>query len=347
MRTPLKTVAVACLAAATSPTVWADGLNPGSVLIYPIQRTASFQAGGPIFSLIAVTNVNLLPVTPQNGLGGSTNIHYEYVNTLRTELDTKLPYDCVVVDRIELLTPADTRSVITNCHNATIGAEGYLVISAQDPNQFNVPWSHNYLIGSELVVNGNGLTYYVNAIPFESPLADGSPTDIDADGQLDFDGMEYEGVPEHLYLDTFTGMFNASIALINLSGGFQFTADVKFDVWNDNEFALSATTAFKCWMEEELGNISVVFLDSFLRNNTPHDPSELDLTCTGGTIEVGWARIRGLTARSTVESYPNPALLGAYAKAQFRIGGRRMWETPEKQFNGDFFKTGTDDPEFP
>jgi hypothetical protein len=342
-----RALAVFVFATVSAPAVTADGLNPGSVLVYPIQRTA--LTGNPtFFSIVSVTNINLTPSTPQNGLGGSTNIHWEYVNTVLNPANSLLPLDCQIVNRTELLTPADTRTILTNCHNGANDQEGYLVISAEDPNGFATPWSHNYLVGNELVINGNGIIYYVNAIPFESPDKDGTPTDHDLDGQLDFDGLEYEGIPDHLFLDIFTGGFGASIVLINMSGGPAFTANVAFDAFNDNEQPLSATVDFKCWMEERLDEISLIFTTAFLLGNTQQDPTELDVNCDQiGDLETGWSRIRGNTNSSSVESYPNPALLGAFAKGLSGFGGRRMWETLEKQTNGDFMKTGTDDPEFP
>jgi len=359
IRTLAKFITPGLVALAAAPAVVADGRTPGSVLVFPIHRS-TFTFGGaqqvngaPYFTVISVTNTNLMPVTPNNGLGGSTAAHYEYVNVFQNSppfLDT-----CSVVDRIEFLTPADTRAVLTNCHNGVLGSqEGYLVVSAQDPNGFNTPWSHNYLIGSELVISGTLGMYALNAIPFDSPLAAGMATDLDQDGQLDFDGNEYEGIPDNLYLDSFLALNASALTLLNLTGGFNHQATVAFDIWNDNEFALSATLLFNCWIEEPLRDISIVFDGLFLANNTPDDASELDLDCDNvNDVETGWARIRGLNASSGVESIPNPALLGALTAGPGEMaasnidGGHLLWESKEKQFNGDFFKTGTDDPEFP
>ncbi len=348
MRMSTRAVATVLFAAAFAPVAMADGLVPGSVLVYPLHRSGTLNsagkvAPGPFFTLIAVTNTNRNSVI--SGLGGSTNIHWEYVNAIY--VGENQPLNCVVQDQIEFLTPADTRVVLTNCHNPTVGREGYLVISAQDPTKFSTPWSHNYLAGSEIAINGP-LIYVLNAIPFDSPDPDGTATDHDLDRQLDFDGLEYEPIPDHLYLDFFVDAFDSSIVLINMSGGFAFTASVAFDIFNDNERSLSATYNFNCWSEEYLRDISLVFTQGFLENNTVNDPTELDIDCDGDDdYESGWARIRGLTNSSTVESYPNPALLGAISTNVFTSGGRRMWESVAKQTNGDFYKTGTDDPEFP
>jgi hypothetical protein len=353
IRTLTKFLVPGLAALTLAPAVFADGRTPGSVLVYPIHRSSFGPIGTPgaavpHFTIISVTNTDLLPMTPNNGLGGSTNIHWEYVNV--TPGSTHTTNSCQVVDTVEFLTPADTRSVLTNCHNATSGQEGYLVISAQDPNAFSTAWSHNYLIGSELVLGGTGGMYSLNAIPFDAIAGEGAATDSDMDGQLDFDNVEYEPIADNLYLDVFYAVSGSSITLINMTGGFNHTANVNFDVWNDNEQALSATLAFNCWIEEPLDQISVVFNGAFLATNTLHDATELDVFGCDmvGDVETGWARVRGANASSSVESIPNPALLGAITAGPAGPnidGGHLLWESKTTQTNGDFFKTGTDDPE--
>lgn len=255
---------------------------------------------------------------------------------------------CSVTDRIEYLTPADTLSVLTRCHNPVANAPGYVVVSAQNPNLFDMDWSHNFLVGSALVMNDQGGIYSVNAIPFESPLASGLPTDQDFDAQLDFDGIEYEGVPDTLYVDSFLAVPGSSLTLLNLTGGLNFTASVAFDIWNDNEAALSSTASLKCWRSQELSDWSLVFDGVFLRDNTPHDPQEFDVDCDlVGDIETGWVRINGLVASSPADAVADPAILGAISAGPTALldGGHLLWESRTKQLNGDFFKTGTVDPE--
>lgn len=337
----------ALVASVLAPAALADGRNPGSVLIYPIHRSGLFNGSevpSNFFTVVSVTNSNVSPVS------GATNVQFDYVNTIENPLDSQLPLDCFVVDRVENLTPADTLSVLTSCHNAAGGQEGYLVVTAQNPSLFKTAWSFNYLMGSELVVTSLGGVYSINAIPFEAKAAQGDPTDTDGDGQLDFDDVEYEGVPETLYIDSFIALGKSSLTLLNLTGGTQFTALVKFDIFNDNEFPLSATKTFRCWFEEKLEDVSLVFQESFLANNTPNDPIELDTNCNNDdNLETGWAIINGIVANSNVESIPNPALLGAITAgpANGIDGGRLLWESAAKQFNGDFLKFGTNDPEHP
>ncbi len=331
--------ASALLSVALAPAAIADGLNPGSALVFPMHRSNTFDAS--YMTVVCVTNTNLNP------LAGDTNVHYEYVNVVPDPADITghKPLHCNVVNRIENLTPADTLCVLTSCHNASAGSEGYLVVSAQDPSLFSTAWSFNHLIGSEIVVAGSTF-YALNAIPFEAIAEEGAETDADLDGQLDFDEVEYEGIADELYIDSFVGSLS-SLILINMTGGFKHVANVGFDVWNDNEFPLSATLAFKCWTEGYLTDISLVFDQAFLELNTPNSKFELDINCDNDDdFETGWARIRGLNASSVTESIPDPALLGAIDAGILSMGGRRLWESEAKQLNGDFYKTGSDDPEF-
>ncbi len=359
MKNTIRALMTSLAASALATTVLADGLNPGSALVYPVQYTGGVN-GTPVgasangiggFSVICITNTNLDPI------GGSTNVHFEYVNIVEQKGEV---VHCNVMDRVENLTPADNLCVLARCHNADIDNAGYLVVSAQDPEVFDQAWAFDHLVGSEVVVDFSGGFFTLNAIPFKSLQAEESATDVDGDGQLDFDGVEYEGIPEELYLDSFVAAINQSLVLINLTGGPKHKAFVAFDIFNDNEFALSATVSFQCWMQRCLGEeqasvpeaanavgvaqtcISPVFSHSFLFFNTPNDPAELDTNCDGiGDFETGWTRIRGLNASSSAESLSNPALLGATIGGVYGFGGRRLWESKAKQLNGDFLNTGS------
>lgn len=349
----MKRLAFAALAAGMlAPSALADGLKPASVLIYPYHR--SDNIGKSAFTIVNVTNVNKTPATSSSSssgsLGGSTSLHFEYVNLLENvDKDKKhFPVECTISNRVELLTPADTLTLLTSCHNPAADQRGYLVVTAEDPEQFGVAWSHNYLIGSETIVLSNNVIANLNAIPFESLQEDGAETDLDGDGQLDFDGVEYEGIPDTLYMDSFFAGTIPGLILINMTGGTQFTTNVAMNIWNDNEFPLSATVQFKCYLEDELTNLSLVFDPFYLHYNTPNDPNEVDLDCDGKgdeLLETGWAEIRGVVNNSQVESIQAPAILGARSASYFGIGANRLWESRELRLNGDFMKFGADDPE--
>lgn len=334
------TGAAAC--AVLASTAFAGGRNPGSVLVYPVHYSGQFA------TVVSVTNTNLVPENP-NSLGGATNVHFEYVNAIYNPYDYFCPLDCIVFDRVEYLTPADTLSVLTAFHNATFvgtggdmyGSEGYLVVSAEDPYAFDAPWSHNYLVGSELVLNPTGGMYSVNAIAMNAVGDDGVATDADADGQLDFDGIEYEEIPDVLMIDSFLAAAGSSLALINFTGGPKAENTVLFRVWNDNEFPLSATLTFCCWFNQPLYYVNPLFSESFLENNTPHDPTELDITGDGNDdLQTGWATIDSILVLTSGGSVlaNDGAMLGSITAgpASFIDGGRLLWESVETQDNGQF-----------
>lgn len=328
--------AAGIMAAALAPASFADGRKPGSVLIYPIHRS-----GTSFFTVVSVTNVNVDPVN------GGTWIQYDYVNVVANPQNNFQPLDCIRIDRGNLLTPADTQSVLTNCHNASFnGQEGYLVIHAQDPTKSKVAWSFNYLVGSELVVNAVGGIYSLNAVPFAAIEAKGKATDLaanggDGDGQLDFNDKEYESLPQCLYIDTFLAVANSSLTLLTLSGGKFFTTTVRFDIWNDFEIPLSAAgITFRCWFEEPLAAISSAFTPAFLAGNTPNDPIDLDINCDQqDDFETGWAKITGQGASSQLDFIPGPsALVGAITAgpATNINGGHLLWETTANGVDGEF-----------
>lgn len=342
--------AVAIAATLFSTTSFADGREPGSVLVYPSHRSGlgSFPTNqGAQFTVINITNTTLA--------GGNTNVELDYVNMSYGGIDaTKLlPTSCTYNDQIITLTPGDTYSVHTRCKNGN-NQQGYVVAYAQDPALFKTAWSWNYLIGSELVITPTGGVYQLDALPFTSPMVKESLTDHegDGDGQLDFDNIEYEGMPDVLYIDNVLAVSSNSLVLINFTGGTGFTAVVKFDVWNNNEDQFSFWLEFKCWFEIPLYEIDSRLTDNWLFLNTNVDPTELDADClgapTGGDYQTFWAMITPQQAWSNVETIPDPAILGAITAPPFASleGAKSLWESGD-QTNGDFLKFGHDDLEYP
>ena len=218
-------------------------------------------------------------------------------------------------------------------------------MSAENPAAFDTPWSHNYLVGSELNLTGTGGVYSLNAIPLRAIGPDGASTDADGDGQLDFDDVEYEAVADSLVIDSFIALANSSLTLINLTGGPQARNTILFQVWNDAEFQLSTTLTFKCWFSQPLTNISPLFTNTFLALNTPSDPRELDINCDGfQDAETGWARIDSLLVTTTGGSIisSDGAMVGAIAADASALldGGHLLWESDATQTNGQFVDYG-------
>ncbi len=315
----------AATTSAAAKSAGADGREPGSVLIYPIQATNQNS-----FVVLSVTNTNTNPVA------GATNVLFEYVNITANGTPNE-PCGCLVIDRVEALTPADTLSVLADCHNI-LGQEGYAVVTAQDPSLFKTAWSHNFLVGSELVVRPNGGVYSINAIPFASPVAQGLPTDLNGNTVVDFNDIEYEGVPDTIYIDSFIAAANSTLTLVSLTPGPVVSTQVRFDIFNDNEFPLSLVRSFPCWFQEPLIEVGLVFSEAFLANNTPNDPNELDINCDNlDDLETGWAIIRGISATLQSGEVVDPALVGAITAGPVGSinGGHLLWESELKQ-NGVF-----------
>lgn len=335
----------ALVAASLAPNVLANGRKPGSALVYPIQ--ISDPSG--FFTIVSVTNTNLAPTTPITN-GGGTNVHYEYVNTVWDPNFPLIPSSCAISNVVEYLTGADTLSVLTFCHNPLFN-RGYLVISAENPDLFDIPWKHDYLIGSEFVLNAFGGAYELNAIPFVAgaAVAEHADTDKNKNGRLDFDGAEYEPVPDRLYADSILTNLFPSLTLINLTGGVSARNSVHLDVWNDNEFQTSVDFVMGCWFEQPLARIHFWFNPQWLALNTTNDdPSELDLSCDNvEDWETTWFRIqstRVATFGGTTIS-TDGALLGAITgggPATFQgishnlSTGKLLWESNETQANGVF-----------
>ena len=283
--------------------------NPCSELIYPTVQSMTPGPSGPqpFFTVISVTNTNTQPATPSD-FGGSTNVHFNYFNTVHNPADSQLPLDCYVVDRVEHLTPGDTLSVLTSCHNAA-NARGWAQVVAQDPSQFKTNWNFPHLIGHELLVNAQGGTYSVNAIPGDNAQSDG------------------------LYME-FVAVAGSSLSIghyqdpTNPQSYVPTQVVLAFDIFNDNEFQLSSTKIFRCWFDEPLTNVSPVFREEFLRNNTPHDPQELDVNCDGtGDLETGWAIIRSVLGNTDTEVLKSPPIFGVVTSGPTSLidGGHHLW----------------------
>ena len=291
-------------------TAGAQAPAPGSALIFPIHDSRS------LLTVINVTNTNV-------NVGGDVRATYRYVNAQPSPDPLKAQH-CSTVYRGELLTPGDTVSVLTACHDVP-NSHGYLVVSANHPSA-GFPVSHNHLVGSALVIHPEGSVYTLQPYTFQAVAPEGMPTDADLDGLLDFDSTEYEALPRMLFADSFLAASSSRLTLLHLSSGLNDDVAVKLDIQNDNEFPLSLTFTFRCWFELPLSQLSGVFSQAFLAG-TPNDPDEFDINCDGiGELETGWFRIRPLVSSNGFSSTLDPPVLGALTAGPFDAeGGRVLW----------------------
>lgn len=292
--------------------VAAQAPSPGSALVFPLHDSRT------LLTVVSVTNTNTTP-------GADVRALFRYVNATPAS-DPLHPQHCNQVFRGEALTPGDTVSVLTSCHD-TPAAQGFLVVSAQHA-MAGFAVAHDHLVGSALVVYPQGTAYTLPAYSFGAVAPQGAPTDADLDGLLDFDGTEYEALPHLLFADTFLAVAHTRLALLHLTTSLNDQVLVKLDIQNDNEFPLSYTFGFRCWFELPLDHLSGIFTQPFLAS-TPDDPNELDVSCDGsGELETGWFRIKPLVSSSDGIGgvVLAPPVLGALTAGPFAPeGGRILW----------------------
>lgn len=282
-----------------------DRQTPGSLLIFP-----EFDNRPGRTTLITVTNTDC--ENDPEIINPGIDVEFVYIGKFGRNGED---LECVEFNRTRHLTPCDTYTALTNYDNPT-QARGYLYVFAKDP-QTHRPVVYNHLIGQELLLGGTGfLDDALNAVVFrgigsKSGLVSrsGAETDLDDDGIRDLDGHEYDRAPAQILIPRFLGVdaahqnpglgntasIRSRLILLGLSGGTQFTTLIDFLVYNDNEEVLSTQYIFRCWDTPDLTDISNVFLNSFLRNQTNDDPNEIAHT----NRESGWMRINGRIAVST------------------------------------------------
>lgn len=284
MPAPRRTLlfALGCLAclAARAP---AQVSTPGSLLLYPEYDS---ESGTGIINLITVTN------TDGDGPAG-VDTEWNYVNGAT----------CVRVNLFVDLGPGDTFTTITRSHNPFPG-HGYLYVVAIDPG-FGPARVHNHLIGTSTVLNGiHAFDYTIQPLAFEG-IGDGQHTDLDGDGKQDLDGREYTRVADQVVIPRFYGQdfIKSRLIMIDLTGGAGWQTDLQFLIHNDNSQQFSAQHSFECWKEVDLLDISGVFGNDFLANNTNHDPLEIYGV---PSQESGWILVDGgqTTNGSTVIDDP-------------------------------------------
>jgi len=264
---------------------------PGSLLVFP-----RWDNTPGTLTLLTVTNTN------KDLANGAVDVEYVYIDAA----------NCQEFNRTRTLTPADELTVASIVDNPN-NAQGYVFVFAKN-HVTGAAIKFDWLIGSSIIITSQaGCAYELPPFVFKaaSSLADGAITDLNSNGLRDFNGSEYELLPDLLEFPSFAavnGNFTDDIILINLTGGGQFNTVVDFLIYNDNEEAFSAQFSFTCWVQKNLGQISAVFTDSFLKT-TNHNLSEI--AGVPAAPEFGWFQVNGNSALSTVTQFADPAILGA------------------------------------
>ncbi|MEQ8764221.1 MAG: hypothetical protein RL885_09860, partial [Planctomycetota bacterium] len=234
-------------------------------------------------------------------LNGVVDVHFIYIDgDYWTEFN-----------RYERLTPNDTFTVAAGVHNPN-SEQGFMYAVALNPNT-QEPMSFNWLIGDEIIADSSGNWLYAfEACAFKSLAAEGQNSDVDDDGMLELDGVEFEAVGDKMLLSSFFGYdsygINAGLILVALTPSSDYETRIDFQVYNNNEHEFSTTYKFRCWAMVDLKDIDSVFTNDFLES-TSYDSRDNGLYYT-----TGWARLDGDRAIDIVGNEPainDPAFVGA------------------------------------
>jgi hypothetical protein len=297
----------------------ADGLNPGSLLLFP-----EFDHSTGQNTLLTITNTN------RDSTSGTIRVHFKYVSGVPGATR------CTEADRVEVLTPGDTLTVLTGAHSPGPFSRGYAYIYAV--NAATQAVSFDYLVGEALQISSTkALQHSLTPLNLRAIPAQGLTTDIDGDGLRDLNGLEYEGAPARILVPRFMGQdasYRSELVFVALSGGSQFTTLLDFLMFNDNEEVFSGQYSFACWERVPLTAVSAMFDNSFLRDGTNHAASEI---IGAATRESGWFTINGNTASSMLHTIHDPAFLAVLVEnaGNENQQGAEMPFFQGRQLNGD------------
>jgi len=269
----------------------AGGTEPGSFLLFP-----EFDNRPGQMTYLTITNVST---------SSSVRVHLNYVDSAT----------CLVTNRFATLTPRDTLTFLTSFH-VPGPQRGYMwCYAASTTTGAAIDFDH--LIGSALRVDGvAAFDYSLPPLTLQGVPGAGLPTDVDADGRRDLDGIEYERAPRTIYVPRFFGqgpqrtLGESELVLLNVLGGPGVTTSTSFLSYNDNEEAFSAQFSFDCWTRVPLVSISGAFSATFLAASN-HDPDEVE---GAPAIETGWFRVRGVTSTGPGGTQSNPQIFGFLAE---------------------------------
>jgi len=288
---------------------------PGSLLLFP-----EFDNTAGDVTILSVTNVDCL-----DSAGEDVELHFVYIDA----------DGCDEFNKNETLSPCDTFTTLTNFHSP--GQDrGYVYVYAQDPVTHEpIVWNH--LIGNLMVISGlQQFNYGINPVAFRGLAgsgADGTPTDVDNDGERDLNNVEYAGAPDVITIPRFlgqdggaaAGMVNSEMILVALSGGKQFETDVCFFYYNDNEEEFSGEYSFTCWAKPTLLELSGGFAEDWLQAQLSDDPDEILGIQAPGHRNAGWICLWGCFATSTRETIENPSI---YAVLVEHVGNYGVADLP-------------------
>ena len=198
---------------------------------------------------------------------------------------------------------------------------GYLIAYVIRPTD-DAPISFNGLIGEEVLRLRVGSSSGYNGITFQSPLATGFPTDVNANGALDFDGLEYKKAPARFAADvrfektaspqTLTFLTTLTLDIRQNNNNPNLVAPVNF--YRANEVPLSDTVHFTCWREQRLTDINTNLNQARMGTKgmvVSTGPAVVASPCTGPGCAAAGTPTTTLAIVTTLEDIPgNPREYG-------------------------------------
>jgi hypothetical protein len=282
---------------------------PGSVLVFPlVDSTDGHQ------TLISVTNTNSNQSICSDGYaGGDVVLIYRYVNG----------ESCGYSGLYEFLAPGETRTVLVKRHFPEF-TKGYLVVTALAPDSPHYMLNFDYLVGRAVVLGPDRETAYsYNATPFRALWADSNDcwreeADHNNNGKMDFDEVEYDGMPESIFAPSFMEEVKFDSRLVLMSTVRSGPAAVNITIRNNQGDTFSKSITLYCWrsgtLSQLLGPVAA---------NLGGDSTELPFNVETGSFEM-------------TSSKPILAvLMQRSANGDFEYGDTLVWSSDRK--DGDEF----------
>lgn len=215
------TMAMISLTAFAQGSSHLSDMKPGSVLFY------NRYSSNPSNPQMGDTQINITNVSQNQG----ATVHLFLVDGS----------SCTIADSFVSLTPNQTASFLVSDFDP--GIQGYIVAVAtggggSGPTQFN------FLTGTEFIRETDGRTAYLQAVAFAKRSAGDVIPDQFGTANLNFNGVDYEQLPQSLAVSTFNSQTTDSNTLViyspssNLIIGAVSTVNVFTLLYNDAEVSI-------------------------------------------------------------------------------------------------------------
>jgi len=270
---------------ATPVAAWSnDSEQPGSVLVFPkfIRGTINDTVSGQ--AVHAVTEIEISAVCPKNATCDANQavfLRAEWVcpECAESSFDLKTTVGGTLYfnpEGVVVIGGVVTSSVFPSNATTTIPVppcnRGYLIVWATNGGDLAVKFDG--LIGDAVIreptpgCNGPCSSRGYNAIPIQAGdgvVSTGDPTDLNGDGNLDFDGSEYQAVTGKIFgtvryeSAVAPGAVETDLTLLTLdvaSNRPNPLTSVGLDFFTPDEQFVDTGTSFVCWKEQRLTDIN-------------------------------------------------------------------------------------------